>query len=589
MKDSAWYNKLWQTKMQELPLEGDEHTMWQNMQSLLDENMPVSNPVVTPKPATSLWVKLIYIMAVIITAAVVYYAASHLLASHHEKTNRPAGKHALMNRDSTNSKYSAKIRSNDDKLKADADNNAGNNEAADKNNDKKTATASSEITGASSAMLNSKLTAGAVNKGDIKHAGNNPSGTKITLPANNNNAPVAPHSAMTGNHPYTSHDTKHNNNAPSSRSKTTSANNHLSGTGYTAVNGTAHHNKLSGHSTSGGRHSVPTNPHPGFYAYNSQNQRTGNRTNHSSYLNSTGKNRHLSKTDQHPLAGQTTSEQTNVNPVDNGGTTNDTAIKDASQSIKLTANKTDSTITAKNTDAKQTADTKTKNQSDKSVTKSKVASAKKSGNSKFEVDVKLGANTNTGSTINPFLGISANYNFNKKWGVAVGVNAPYTRIVAGSYSKTNLTYVTVGDSNKQITHNSGKLMISSSRKIKYVDIPVLATYKVSDRFTVTAGPVISIPIKANASKNTLGALSSSADTTTLKEATSYVTGTSINSKVNFSVSAGARYTIKRFYFDAGYLQGISPYTVSSSLGSGKIYYHTVQIGIGYQLFKSKSK
>jgi len=575
--------------MQELPLEGDEHTMWQNMQSLLDENMPVSNPVVTPKPATSLWVKLIYIMAVIITAAVVYYAASHLLASHHEKTNRPAGKHALMNRDSTNSKYSAKVRSNDDKLKADADNNAGNNEAADKNNDKKTATASSGITGASSAMLNSKLTAGAVNKGDIKHAGNNPSGTKITLPANNNNAPVAPHSAMTGNHPYTSHDTKHNNNAPSSRSKTTSANNHLSGTGYTAVNGTAHHNKLSGHSTSGGRHSVPTNPHPGFYAYNSQNQRTGNRTNHSSYLNSTGKNRHLSKTDQHPLAGQTTSEQTNVNPVDNGGTTNDTAIKDASQSIKLTANKTDSTITAKNTDAKQTSDTKNKNQTDKSAAKSKSTASKKFGNSKFVLDVKLGANTNTGSTINPFLGISANYNFNKKWGVAVGVNAPYTRIIAGSYSKTNLTYVTVGDSNKQITHNSGKLMISSSRKIKYVDIPVLATYKVSDRFTVTAGPVISIPIKANASKNTLGALSSSADTTTLKEVTSYVTGTSINSKVNFSISAGARYTMKRFYFDAGYLQGISPYTVSSSLGSGKIYYHTVQIGIGYQLFKSKSK
>ncbi len=576
--------------MQELPLEGDEHTMWQNMQSLLDENMPVSNPVVTPKPATSLWVKLIYIMAVIITAAVVYYAASHLLASHHEKTNRPAGKHALMNSDSTNSKYSAKVRSNDDKLKADADNNAGNNEAADKNNDKKTATASSGITGASSAMLNSKLTAGAVNKGDIKHAGNNPSGTKITLPANNNNAPVAPHSAMTGNHRYTSHDTKHNNNAPSSISKTTSANNHLSGTGYTAVNGTnAHHNKLSGHSTSGDRHSVLTNPHPGFYAYNSQNQRTGNRTNHSSYLNSTGKNRHLSKTDQHPLAGQTTSEQTNLNPVDNGGTTNDTAIKDAPQSIKLTASKTDSTTTAKNTDAKQTSDTKNKNQTDKSAAKSKSTASKKFGNSKFVLDVKLGANTNTGSTINPFLGISANYNFNKKWGVAVGVNAPYTRIIAGSYSKTNLTYVTVGDSNKQITHNSGKLMISSSRKIKYVDIPVLATYKVSDRFTVTAGPVISIPIKANASKNTLGALSSSADTTTLKEVTSYVTGTSINSKVNFSISAGARYTMKRFYFDAGYLQGISPYTVSSSLGSGKIYYHTVQIGIGYQLFKSKSK
>jgi len=132
-------------------------------------------------------------------------------------------------------------------------------------------------------------------------------------------------------------------------------------------------------------------------------------------------------------------------------------------------------------------------------------------------------------------------------------------------------------------------MISSSRKIQYVDIPVLATYKISDKFTVTAGPVISIPIKANASKNTLGTLSSSADTTTVKEVTPYVTSTTINSKINFSLSAGARYTVKRFYFDAGYIQGISPYTISSSLGSGKIYYHTIQVGIGYQLFKSKSK
>src|ERR1700761_5835344 len=40
MKESAWDKQLWQHKMQQLPLEGDEHAMWQNMQSLLDENMP---------------------------------------------------------------------------------------------------------------------------------------------------------------------------------------------------------------------------------------------------------------------------------------------------------------------------------------------------------------------------------------------------------------------------------------------------------------------------------------------------------------------------------------------------------------------
>jgi hypothetical protein len=588
MRDSAWYNKLWQTKMQELPLEGDEHAMWQNMQGLLDENMPVSSPVVPPKPAASLLKRLLYVAAAIITAAVIYYAVSHILADRHEKTNKPDGKHALINTDSaTNSSHSTIARLNDEKLKTNADNKAANNRAVDKKNE----AASSGITDVSPATPTSKSTVGVANKGDAKHIGNNSSGTKMTLLVPNNNVPAATHSALTGNHPYASHDTKLNSNTSSSINKTTSVNNHTSGAKYTAVNNTnAHNNKLSGHSTPGNRHSILTNSVS--HTSQLQSQRTGYHANHSPNSSPPNKTDIQTNNDQRLLARQTTSAQNNINLIGNGGTTNGSNTNNTAQNTNPAVNSTskaDSTSTAKNNAAKQTADAKDKNQPDKSATKNKSTASKKLDNSKFVLDVKLGANTNTGSSINPFLGISANYNFSKKWGVAVGINAPYTRTIAGSYSKSNLTYVTVGDSNKQITHNSGKIMISSTRKIKYVDIPVLATYKVSDRFTVTAGPVISIPIKANASKNTLGALSSSADTTTLKEVTSYVNSTTINSKINFSVSAGAGYTMKRFYFDAGYLQGISPYTVSSGLGSGKIYYHTVQIGIGYQLFKSKSK
>ena len=51
MKDSVWYNKLWQNKMLELPLEGDESAAWQKMQALLDGHLPVESPVAISKPA----------------------------------------------------------------------------------------------------------------------------------------------------------------------------------------------------------------------------------------------------------------------------------------------------------------------------------------------------------------------------------------------------------------------------------------------------------------------------------------------------------------------------------------------------------
>lgn len=583
--------------MQELPLEGDEHAAWQKMQGLLDQNMPVSSPVITPKSAISLRVKLLYIIAAIVTAVLIYYAASHVFAGHHEKTNKPAGKHALINSDSaTNNNYRAKESSlTNDKSRANTDDELKNGVVTGKSDEKTGRPNSSGITGRSSATPNAKLADVTVNKTDAKHAGNN-SSSATNKTSSGNNTPVVNHSSISGTNASSRSDIKHTSYNPLAINKTPSGSNRIAGTGDVATNGNGTNtqsNKLNGHLITEGRHSVLINPHSGLHAFHSQNQRAGNQTTHFPYSNQTGKYGPASKPNQQLLAGQSASTQNNLTPSGNGATTsNNTAIKDATPNTKPAVSpgsKTDSTNAAKTTTAKQTADTKAKNQADKSTIKNKTTTPKKTGNSKFELDVKLGANTNSGSNLNPFLGISANYNFHKKWGVSIGVNAPYTRIISGSYSKSNLNYVTVGDSNKQITHNSGKLIINSSRKIKYVVIPVLAAYKVSDKFTVTAGPVISIPIKANTSKNTLGALSSSADTTTVKEVTPYVTGTAINSNVNFSISAGVRYAVKRFYFDAGYLQGISPYTVSSSLGSGKIYYHTIQIGIGYQLFKSKSK
>ena len=45
MKNSAWYQKLWRKKLDELPLEQDARSRWSDMKKLLDEHMPETGTV----------------------------------------------------------------------------------------------------------------------------------------------------------------------------------------------------------------------------------------------------------------------------------------------------------------------------------------------------------------------------------------------------------------------------------------------------------------------------------------------------------------------------------------------------------------
>jgi len=528
--------------MQELPLQGDGHDAWQKMQGLLDQHMPVNSTIVTPKAATSVWVKLMYVLAVIISAAILYYAATRILAHHPEKINKPTGKHARIITDSAANKSNLIIAGSPTGNAAyNKKNTAGSNTI--KSNAKQNVLNSSVQPGKSSSANNISINGAAtdVNKANVKHT---------------------------------------TSNAAILNTKPSRINNIATGGSNT------HRNRIVNHLAARGNSDALTPPGTGLQREVSQHHST----NHV-HLMAVRKDTDTSKNGQQLLADQNSIKTNGVVPSNTGNAIAGASTNRTTQKLNPTnlSVKTDKSTAAKGADEKQVADVKVKNQSDKSGVKSKVSTTKKTADSKFTVDIKLGANTNKGANLNPFFGIMGNYRVHNKWGIAIGANVLSTRIISGSYGKGNLNYITIGDSSKKITHNSGQLTINSSRKIYYVDVPILVTYKVSDKFTIKAGPVISIPIKTEASKNTLGPLSSSADTTTLRTVTPYVNSTTINSKVNFSFSAGAQYNVKRFYFDATYLQGLSPYTIGSGLGSGKIYYRTVQVGIGYHLFKSKSQ
>ena len=546
MKDSAWYNKLWQSKMQELPLQGDGHDAWQKMQGLLDQHMPVNSTVIAPKAATTVWVKLMYLLAVIISAAILYYGATHILVYHHEKTNKPTGKHAHIITDSAANKSGLTTTGTPtDNAAYSKKNTAIGN--INKNNGIQNLSNASLTTGKSPSANNTNIgAANNVNKADVKHTTSN---TAI------------------------------------SNTKSSGINNQIAGGNHTRRNSVINH--LAAGRNSGALTTFRAGLYnPGLLRETSQNHPASH-----FHSKTTNQDTTTSKNDQQLLADQNSIKTNDAVPSNTGNPVGGAGTNGTTQNVNSTSLsvKTDSHTVANNVTAKQIADAEVKNQSNKSASKSKPSVSKKPTDSKFTIDVKLGANTNKGSNMNPFLGIMGNYRLHNKWGISIGANVLSTRIISGSYGKGNLNYITIGDSSKKITHNSGQLTINGTRKIVYVDVPILITYKLSNKFTIKAGPVISIPIKTEPNKNTLGPLSSSADTTTLRTVTPNVNSTTINSKVNFSFSAGAQYTIKRFYFDATYLQGLSPYTIGSGLGSGKIYYHTIQIGIGYHLFKSKSK
>ena len=516
MKDSAWYNKLWQNKMQELPLQEDANAAWQKMQGLLDKNMPVNNPVSVPKPGRS-WGYVFSVIAVaVIIAALLYFAGSYMLASHN-KINKRNNKNTKSYIDSTKNAepYKNENRPANDSLSG----IKRNSSMAVKDSVAATKNPSAQTKNGAAVTQNGSV----VNSGNYnghKNTGNGSSSNYNSLIPAKRNAHLLR--------------TQTNRLQQQANASTT------------PQGGNTNHSPQKGHKSAADSVAASiTNP-------------AGNLPVKSPVIGSSSYNK-------------------NIDSASKASTSGGNDIKNPAEDN-----------VAKNSTSKFTNKTK--------------AAAKTAGNSKFELGLKIGVNSKGSFTpssqnsnfygkspVDAYLGINATYYISPKVGIGAGLNILSPKIISGSYSNTNLRYITIGDSSKKITHNTGKITISGSRKLYTVDVPVMVTYKLNDIVSFNAGPVIGIPVKQVASKNNLNLLTNSSDTTALKQVNPYVSNTTIDNKVNLSFSGGVRLHVKRIYFDAGYQQGISPYTISSGLGSSKIYYHTFQFGIGYQLFKPKKK
>jgi hypothetical protein len=540
MKDSAWDNKLWQNKMQELPLKGDVNAAWLNMQTLLDENMPAGQSVAGKNAGRILKNSVISVISVIIIATLLYSTVKLISGGHHPKNNNE--KHKTIQRDSNSAASETPGKNNLTPGKGNLTGSTANltDSAGAKNHN--------SSTGIKPDRLDSKDFTAAGARGSTP---GNKSGKNFAAKTNSSTALITPGG----------------NTSPLTMPK----------------------RKNSGH-----RGHVQSSLH--------KRMASSTKSNIANNLSQGSNNTQLLPGSQQNLAvDSVTSKQTGNNTIAGSN-----SIKSAADSVTslLTGNlnaKTKSVVspvvqpdsTAKKSNAAKTAPPQKTNK-----VKPKPAAT---SNSKFELAIKIGANSNGSFTAknqnsnfygsskpDVFAGVSAAYYINPKISLGIGINILSPKIISGSSSFTNYSYVTVNDTGKKTTHLIGKATVNSTRKLYSVDIPVIARYRLNNFISFNAGPVISLPVKQLPVKNSLSNLSAPVDSTGSVYLKNYVNSAAINNKLNFSLSGGVRVNVNRFFIDGAYMQNITPYTITTSFGSGKIYYHTFQFGVGFLLFKPKN-
>jgi hypothetical protein len=526
MKSSAWDNRLWQSKMQELPIYADEDFAWNKMQALLDEHMPVNAPVVDPKkPFGPFGTRLISIFGALILAALLYYAATHMYVVHEHKSIKNikpvAGKitrpHSSINHAANNN---PNVLRHDNNTR---DNSPGN--TTDKTNNTNTGT--TNIPAGKNTIANTAA---------IKH----------------NNSSVNTNENLAGN-----------NKLPDSKRTTHGGSN----TASYLVN----------------RQKLSANTGPANLGVAGVNANMSGQTLNKPNINKSG---YQNKVDPSLASATNGNNAATLSPPVNNNTPIKAKIADSlSAAAKDITNKQQAGL-PNNVLTGLPGNTKT---SRNIIVDSKGKTPpKKPRYTRFGININTGINTKANSSA--FLGLSGSYLITSKLSVGVGIQLLPSKVIVGNYSNHNYKYTTAGDSGKTITNIANNITVSNTVKIFSADEPVIFSYKLNNHFSLNAGPIFSIPVNTDNLKNTLGVTGKPADTTVAyKLISAAANNVTISDKVRINLEGGIRINISRFYIDGAYVQGINPYMISTSLGSSKVYYHTFQFGLGYWIFKPKPK
>ncbi|HEY2580276.1 MAG TPA: outer membrane beta-barrel protein [Mucilaginibacter sp.] len=529
MKNSLKYLKLWQKKRNELQINDDQQSDWLEMQSVLDEHLPVSSADGEEGPSRSKGFKLLSLLLISLSAAAITYVVKNKIEikDHNPKTQSyKVKKHIASN---TGGSYRDSI----------ADSLTANGIALNKKdslllNEQPVALKNGNTTNTTSANKTasalSTVVSGSNQSAQIKN------NKVLPLRGQNKNQAIAG-----GN--YKSQSML----ASIAGSKTTSS----PGSITPSV-------KPSG---AGKNNSTPKsqgyNHKDEVYRYNS------NRNNLPSDINE-AQNRHTNLMVSTPKA------------IFGSGGNNFNTLGSSVLSVK----------TIQNPSANKPSNNKKPNRNEKN------AKIKNSSSPNLSIDwgVLTGVNSSGSFTaksqnsnfygsspVDLFFGLYATYNIGDKWGVNSQIRLFSPQNITTTYTHANQSKI-----------DSGQLLqITSSRKLYSINIPLHAVYKANSNLSFMAGPVINIPVKQLNTSTILQPAAIKSDSVYYPKVLATLNGTKYEQKLNFGLSGGVDIQIKRFSIGASYMKSLSGYQVSSDFGSYKSYNSTFQFTIGFQLNKLK--
>lgn len=169
------------------------------------------------------------------------------------------------------------------------------------------------------------------------------------------------------------------------------------------------------------------------------------------------------------------------------------------------------------------------------------------------------------------IGFFGAYALSNRWLINTGIYLNASRSFSGSYTHQSFYRP---DSLPSFT-------INDYRKAVAVNIPVRLEYKVMNLLSIKAGPLISFTASQGIAGTSYSTIKDRRDT--LRHGTELNTalnGTKV-SRIVPGFEAGLSFHLWKLDIDGQY-QWLAPYTISGTLGSYRNKYHSVNVGIGYR-------
>ncbi|MDB5017166.1 MAG: hypothetical protein JWQ84_1998 [Mucilaginibacter sp.] len=560
MKKSLNYLKLWQKKRSELQINDDPQTDWLQMQSLLDQQMPVTNHPVGKNPSVFKGLKLLPKLFIAFSAAAMVYTASHvfLLKKHQHQTKYKTHKSNSILADSVISDSLSTTKdssANKDSLVLQQQTVTKQNvDLAKPGLDKATTNGPS-----SNAVVSNTATASA-NKNNATAAFANKSNSPLLSAQNNTSVP---------NKTGAQNTTGAQNKAQTAFINLNSSK--ASGGSVTADKGNKTDNSRSSSTLKSGKNGL---------------MRPGANHGHRSYAPAraivqtkiTSQKIAGNKNDQSAIVSAGgNSDDSNADVVIPSPRVSNTAPSNtiqvlAQNSLKIGSNPFLYTARAVKNKKGKTVPTKKANPSN--LDWGILMGVNSSGSF---TPAKQNANFYGSAPVDVYFGLFAAYKLNANWAINSQVRLFSPQTITTTYAHANQSKVDSGQS----------LKITASRKQYAISIPIYLQYKVTNTISFKAGPVINIPVKQTGANSVLQPATIRSDSAYFSKVTGILNATKYDQTINLGFSGGASIQFKRWVFEATYLESLSGYKVTSDLGTYKSNNGTLQITVGFQLNKPK--